>query len=36
MGGTIIALDTLGGGLTVRVTLPAVASEARAVLGADQ
>jgi two-component system, OmpR family, sensor histidine kinase KdpD len=36
MGGTIIALDTPGGGLTVRVTLPAVASGARAVLGADQ
>jgi two-component system, OmpR family, sensor histidine kinase KdpD len=36
MGCTIIALDTPGGGLTVRVTLPAVASEARAVLGADQ
>ena len=36
MGGTIIAVDTSGGGLTVRVTLPAVASGARAVLGAGQ
>jgi two-component system, OmpR family, sensor histidine kinase KdpD len=36
MGGTIVAVDTPGGGLTVRVTLPAVASEARAVLGAGQ
>jgi two-component system sensor histidine kinase KdpD len=34
MGGTIVAVDTPGGGLTVRVTLPALASEARAVLGA--
>jgi two-component system, OmpR family, sensor histidine kinase KdpD len=36
MGGTIMAVDTPGGGLTVRVTLPAVASGARAVLGAGQ
>jgi two-component system sensor histidine kinase KdpD len=36
MGGTIVALDTRGGGLTVRVTLPAVTSGARAVLGAGQ
>jgi len=36
MGGTIVALDTPGGGLTVRVTLPAVTSEVRAVLGAGQ
>jgi two-component system, OmpR family, sensor histidine kinase KdpD len=36
MGGAIVAVDTPGGGLTVRVTLPAVASEARAVLGAGQ
>ncbi len=36
MGGTITALDTPGGGLTVRVTLPAVPSGARAVLGAGQ
>jgi two-component system sensor histidine kinase KdpD len=34
MGGTIVAVDTPGGGLTVRVTLPALASGARAVLGA--
>jgi two-component system, OmpR family, sensor histidine kinase KdpD len=36
MGGTIVAVDTPGGGLTVRVTLPAVASGDRAVLGAGQ
>jgi two-component system, OmpR family, sensor histidine kinase KdpD len=36
MGGTIVAADTPGGGLTVRVTLPAVASGAPAVLGAGQ
>src|SRR5215471_3589331 len=36
MGGTIVSVDTPGGGLTVRVTLPAVASGARAVLGAGQ
>ena len=36
MGGTIVAIDTPGGGLTVRVTLPALVSEARAALGADQ
>ena len=36
MGDTIVALDTRGGGLTVRVTLPAVTSGARAVLGAGQ
>jgi two-component system sensor histidine kinase KdpD len=36
MGGTIIAVDTPGGGLTVRVTLPAVVSGARAILGAGQ
>jgi two-component system sensor histidine kinase KdpD len=36
MGGTIVALNTPGGGLTIRVTLPAVASGARAILGADQ
>jgi two-component system sensor histidine kinase KdpD len=34
MGGTIVAVDTPGGGLTMRVTLPALASGARAVLGA--
>jgi len=36
MGGTIVAVDTPGGGLTVRVALPAVVSGARAVLGAGQ
>jgi two-component system, OmpR family, sensor histidine kinase KdpD len=36
MGGTIVAVDTKGGGLTMRVTLPAVASGDRAVLGAGQ
>jgi two-component system sensor histidine kinase KdpD len=36
MGGTITAVDTAGGGLTMRVTLPAVASGDRAVLGAGQ
>jgi two-component system, OmpR family, sensor histidine kinase KdpD len=36
MGGTIVAVDTPGGGLTVRVTLPAVVSGVRATLGADQ
>jgi two-component system, OmpR family, sensor histidine kinase KdpD len=36
MGGTIAAVDTPGGGLTVRITLPAASSGARAVLGAGQ
>jgi two-component system sensor histidine kinase KdpD len=36
MGGTIVAVDTPGGGLTVRVTLPALVSGVRAALGADQ
>jgi two-component system sensor histidine kinase KdpD len=36
MGGTIVAIDTPGGGLTVRVTLPALVSGVRATLGADQ
>jgi two-component system sensor histidine kinase KdpD len=36
MGGTIAAVDTAGGGLTMRVTMPAVASGDRAVLGAGQ
>jgi signal transduction histidine kinase len=36
MGGTIVAIDTPGGGLTVRVTLPALVSGVRARLGADQ
>ena len=35
MGGTIVAVDTPGGGLTVRVTLPAAASDVRAALGAE-
>ena len=35
MGGTIVAVDTPGGGLTVRVTLPAAASGVRAAFGAD-
>jgi two-component system sensor histidine kinase KdpD len=35
MGGTIVAVDTPGGGLTVRVTLPALMSDVRAPLGAD-
>ena len=36
MGGTIVAIDTPGGGLTVRVTLPALVSGVRAALGAGQ
>src|SRR3984957_5785236 len=36
MGGTIVAIDTPGGGLTVRVTLPALVSGVRATLGVDQ
>jgi len=36
MGGAIVAIDTPGGGLTVRVTLPALVSGARAALGADR
>jgi two-component system, OmpR family, sensor histidine kinase KdpD len=35
MGGTIVAIDTPGGGLTVRVTLPALVSGVRAGLGAE-
>jgi len=35
MGGTIAAVDTPGGGLTVRVTLPALTSGVRAPLGAE-
>jgi two-component system sensor histidine kinase KdpD len=35
MGGAIVAVDTPGGGLTVRVTLPVVASGVRATLGAE-
>jgi signal transduction histidine kinase len=36
MGGTIVAVDTPGGGLTVRLTMPTLASGVRAPLGADQ
>src|SRR6185437_6793066 len=36
MGGTIVAVDTPGGGLTVRVTLPVLVSEVPAVLGTEQ
>jgi two-component system sensor histidine kinase KdpD len=36
MGGTIVAVDTPGGGLTVRLTMPTQASGVRATLGADQ
>ena len=35
MGGTITPLDTLGGGLTMRVSLPAQKSGVRAALGAQ-
>jgi two-component system sensor histidine kinase KdpD len=35
MGGTIIAADTPGGGLTIKVTLPMTSSEARSVLGVE-
>jgi two-component system, OmpR family, sensor histidine kinase KdpD len=35
MGGTIVAIDTPGGGLTVRVTLPALMSGVPATLGAE-
>jgi two-component system sensor histidine kinase KdpD len=34
MGGGIVAADTPGGGLTVRVTLPVASSDNRSVLGA--
>ena len=36
MGGGIVAVDTPGGGLTIRVTLPVAHSEDRSVLGAGQ
>jgi two-component system, OmpR family, sensor histidine kinase KdpD len=36
MGGTIAAVDTPGGGLTIQVSLPAEISGVRAVLGAGQ
>ena len=36
MGGTIVAVDTPGGGLTVRVTMPALTSDVPAALGSGQ
>jgi two-component system, OmpR family, sensor histidine kinase KdpD len=36
MGGTIVAVDTPGGGLTVRLRLPALVSGVPATLGAEQ
>jgi two-component system sensor histidine kinase KdpD len=36
MGGSIVAVDTPGGGLTIRVTLPVAPSGDRSVLGAGQ
>ncbi len=36
MGGSITAVDTPGGGLTIRVTLPVASSDDRSVLGAGQ
>ena len=36
MGGAIVAIDTPRGGLTVRVTMPALTSDVPAALGADQ
>jgi two-component system sensor histidine kinase KdpD len=36
MGGSIVAADTPGGGLTIRVALPVAHSEDRSVLGAGQ
>jgi two-component system, OmpR family, sensor histidine kinase KdpD len=36
MGGTIVAVDTPGGGLTIRVALPVAPSDDRSVLGAGQ
>ena len=35
MGGTVAAVDTPGGGLTVRVTMPALVTGVHAVLGAE-
>jgi two-component system, OmpR family, sensor histidine kinase KdpD len=35
MGGTIVAANTQGGGLTIKLTLPMVSSEAKSVLGAE-
>jgi two-component system sensor histidine kinase KdpD len=36
MGGTIVAVDTPGGGLTVRVSMPALTSDVPATLGSGQ
>jgi two-component system sensor histidine kinase KdpD len=36
MGGSIVAADTPGGGLTIRLTLPVASSDNRSVLGAGQ
>ena len=36
MGGSIVAIDTPRGGLTVRVTMPALTSDVPAALGAEQ
>jgi signal transduction histidine kinase len=36
MGGSVVAADTPGGGLTIRVTLPAATRAAGAVVAADQ
>jgi two-component system, OmpR family, sensor histidine kinase KdpD len=36
MGGSIVALDTPGGGLTMRVTLPAAAAAAGSAIAAEQ
>jgi two-component system sensor histidine kinase KdpD len=36
MGGSIVAIDTPGGGLTIRVILPVASSDNRSVLGAGQ
>ena len=36
MGGTIAAATTPGGGLTIKVRMPTVSSEARSALGAEQ
>ena len=35
MGGSIVALDTPGGGLTIRVAMPVAHSGDRSVLGAE-
>jgi signal transduction histidine kinase len=35
MGGAIVAADTPGGGLTVRIALPVATSSAESMQGAD-